>query len=172
MDTEATYSDAAENTLHVTNSLPKGGGTYTDASGKTYSYVVFWYRLVNESDLPMEFTINIPAEPLGIFPNPEAYARIVLPPETMTAEKIDAFDYGLTDLKGFLDADFDQASRLQKTLQPKETYYFYVSLLFFQAWGTTRASLILEDQDLFFSLRMLPKEDTVRIPFGKLVFKK
>ena len=97
IDTKAQLADRNGNVLSIANSLPKGGGRYTDTKGITYSYVVFWYRVTNESDVPAELSINFSSEPLSIYPNPSSYARVVLPDATMTIDKIDQFDYGLTD---------------------------------------------------------------------------
>lgn len=167
--TEEEYSDSSGNTLMITNSLPKGGGTYTNSQGNTYSYVVFWYRVTNQSEVPMELELNFPATPFAFFPSPDSHIRLFFPSETLTPEKIDEFDYGLSDLKGFLDAEFNEPSGLQKTINPKEEYLFYLSVLMYQVEGTARTALIMKGNDLFYQVNISPNSTT--IPCGKLLFK-
>ncbi len=42
----------------------------------------------------------------------------------MTMDKIPQLDYGLTNLKSFLDSGFNKPSSLQKTINPKEDFMF------------------------------------------------
>jgi hypothetical protein len=171
VDSEVKYTDADGKVITVHNSLPKGGGGYTDAAGNNYSYVIFWTRVVNESDSPAELAIKYPAKPLTIFPSPDSYLRIFLPTEKMTLDKVQLGDYGLTNLKSFLDAEFNKASALQRTINPKEEYLFYTAILFYQARGTTRTAFVMKGQDLFFRISVDPDVDSVLIPCGQLVFK-
>lgn len=167
--TEATYYDVVGNALNVTNSLPKGGATYTDTAGNTYSYVVFWYRLTNASEVPLELMIKFPTEPFTIFPSPDSHIKIFLPKETMTSEKIEMFDYGLSNLKDLLDAEFSKPSMLEKTINPKEEYLFYISVLMYQAQGPARAALVMKGHDLTYQISMGQNSDL--IPCGQLTFK-
>ncbi len=169
IDTEVTYSDSIGNALSITNSLPKGGATYTDPARNTYSYVVFWYRVTNESEVPLELELKFPAKPFEIFPSDDSHIRIFSPPETMTSEKIALHDYGLSDLKGFLDAEFNEPSMLEKTINPKEEYFFYTSILIHQARGTARTSLVMKGQDLFYQIKI--GSDSALIPCGWITFK-
>lgn len=168
--TEARYTDSTGNMVLIQNSFPKGGGRYTDASGKTYSYVIFWARVVNESNTPLALKINFPAKPFSIFPSPGSHIRISLPPDTMTFEKVLLFDYGLTHLQSFLDSGLYKPSLLQKNMKPGEEHLFYIMVLFYQAQGSARASLIPKGEDLFFKLSVAPDVDGALIPCGRLVF--
>ena len=167
--TEEQYSDADGNTLTITNSFPKGGGTYTDSEGNTYSYVVFWYRVTNEFEAPMELELNFPAGPFRFFPSSESHIRLFLPSETMTLEKIDAFDYGLSNLKDILDALFNKPARLKKTINPKKEYLFYVSMLMYQVEGTARTALVVKGNDLYYEISINP--NSAQISCGKITFK-
>jgi hypothetical protein len=153
----------------IHNSFPKGGGQYTDSTGKQYSYVIFWARVINESATPLELAINFPAAPFTIFPSPESHIRIFLPPDTMTLEKVPLGDYGLTSLQSFLDARFNKPSILQRTINPKDEHMFYIPVLIHQARGSARAALVLKDQDLFFKISIA--RDSALIPCGHLVYK-
>lgn len=168
VDSEVDYRDSAGKVLKVYSSFPRGGGGYTDATGKRYSYVIFWTRVVNESATPLELAIKFPAEPFTIFPSPDSHIRIFLPPDTMTLEKEQLGDYGL-NLQSFLDAGFNKPSMLQKTINPKEECYFYIPVLIYQARGTARAALVLKGQDVFFRISINP--DSALIPCGRVVFK-
>jgi hypothetical protein len=171
VDTEVMYTDSAGKSVMVHNSLPKGGGRYIDSDGKSYKYVIFWTRVINESITPLELAIKFSADPFTIFPSPDSYIRIFLPPDTMTLGKVQLGDFGLTNLQPFLDAGFDKPSMLQKTINPKEEYLFYIPVLFYQARGTTRTALVLKGQDLFFRISITPGVDSALIPCGQLVFK-
>ena len=176
VDTEVMYTDSVGKSVMVHNSLPKGGGRYIDSAGKVYSYVIFWTRVINESTTPIELAIKFPTDPLTIFPSPDSHIKIFLPPDTMTLDKVLLGDYGLTNLKSFLDAGFNRPSMLQRTINPKEECLFYISVLFYQARGTTRAALVLKGQDLYFKISVDPDIDSALIPSalipcGQLVFK-
>ena len=58
--------------------------------------------------------------------------KILLPSDTMTLDKEPLFDYGLTDLKSFLDNSIHKPSSLKRTINPKESSGFYVVILFDQ----------------------------------------
>ena len=169
VDTEVKYMDATGKAVMVHNSFPKGGGGYTDSTGKKYSYVIFWTRVINESASPLELTIKFPADPITIFPSPNSYIRIFLPPDTMTLEKVPLGDYGLTNLQSFLDTGFNKPSMLKRTINSKKECFFYIPVLIYQARGTARAALVLKGQDLFFRISIDP--DSALIPCGHLVFK-
>jgi hypothetical protein len=81
VDTVVKYTDSTGKVVVVHNSFPKGGGGYTDSTGKKYSYVIFWIRVVNESATPLELAIKFPAHPFTIFPSPDSHKRIFLPPD-------------------------------------------------------------------------------------------
>ena len=64
----------------------------------------------------------------------------------------------------------DQPGKLKKTLQPREAFLFYVSMIFYQAGGTTRTAFISDGQDLFYKIKVLPDITESVIPCGQLVF--
>ncbi|MBL7848917.1 MAG: hypothetical protein JNL40_15720 [Cyclobacteriaceae bacterium] len=169
VDSEVRYTDAAGKSVMVHSSLPKGGSVYTDSIGKKYGYVIFWFRVINESSAPLALSIRLPAEPFTIFPSPDSHIRLFVPPDTMMQDKISLNDYGL-DLQSFLATGFNKPSVLDKTVLPKNECFFYVPVLFYQARGTTRAALVLKGKDLFFKISVAPDVDSVLIPCGKLVF--
>ncbi|UWX56333.1 hypothetical protein NYZ99_09095 [Maribacter litopenaei] len=168
VDTVTQYSDSYGNTLEITNSLPKGGGTYLDTNENTYSYVIFRHKVTNTSEVPMELTMEFPSESLKIFASQESFIRLFFPNETMTSEKIGLTDYGLSDLEGLLDDQFHKPSKLEKTINPKEEYLFYVATLLYKARGTARAALIPKDGKVSYLLRIHP--DSASIPSGRITF--
>ena len=171
IDTEVTWTDSAGNAIRITNSLPKGGGRYTGAPGKTYSYVIFWTRIINESTNPAEIAINLPPVEWPIFPSPESHIRVFLPTETMTIEKIPQFDYGLTNLTSLLDSGFNRPSTLQRTINPKEDFLFYTAVLFHEARGSARAAFELKGKELLFRISVAPDVNSAKIYCGRLVFR-
>ena len=168
--TESKYPDSAGKGVVIQNSFPKGGGGYTYFTGKSYSYVIFWTRVTNETAAPLELTIHFPVDSFAIFPSPDSYLRIFLPTETMTNDKESLGDYGLTSLKSFLDTGFYLPPMFHRTINPKEECLFYIAMLFFQARGTARTELVLKEQDLFY--RISVGSQHALIPCGQMVFKK
>jgi hypothetical protein len=152
-----------------TNSLPKGGGDYKYYIGEKYSYVIFWTRINNQSATPMELVIEFPPNSQTIFKSAESHIKIFVPKDTMTIEKIQLGDYGLTQLQSLLDASANQSSILQKTIYPKDNYFFYVPVFIHEARGTARAAFVLKGQDLFFKISI--GADAALIPCGRIVFK-
>jgi hypothetical protein len=169
VDTEVTYTTAGGKGITIQSSLPKGGSTLLSPAGKTYGKVVFWFRVVNQSGNPAALTLNFPAQPLHIFPSPESHIRVMLHPDTMSAEKIQLLDYGLTDIQSFVAANFGKPGRLTKALQPDEDFYFYVPILFYQVRGTSRVALVLKDQELFLRININPDVKSLMVPCGRLV---
>ena len=169
IDTEVKYTDSSGRVVIVYSSLPKGGGGYTDSTGRKYSYVIFWTRVINQSATPLELAVKFPADPFKIFPSPDSHIRLFLPPDTMTLEKVPLGDYGLTNLQSFLDTGFNKPGMMQRTLGPNGECFFYIPVVIYQARGTARAALVLKGQDLFFRISIDP--DAALIPCGRLVFK-
>ena len=168
---ESKYTDSTGIVVIIQNSFPKGG-PYTDPTGKTYGHVIFWTRVINETATPLELTIKFPADSFAIFPSPDSYIKIFLPPDTMTLSKETLYNYGATGLKSFLDAGLNKPTMLQRTINPKEACLFYTAVLFYQAGGTARAGLVLKEQDLFYRISIAQQLDSELIPCGHIVFKK
>lgn len=168
--TEASYSDAAGNTVRVTNSLPRGGGTYQDCFGNTYSYVIFWYRVRNTSKVPMELELSFPTELSTLSPHPANAVRMFLHPDAMTVEKVTRFDYGLTDLEKFWDAAWDKPSHMERTIAPGQETLFYVPVLMQEFEGPSRASLELVGQELSYRIGVGDKGTVV--PCGRITFER
>ena len=58
--TKFEYTDSIGKSLIVQNSFPKGGTKYTDPNGDVYGYAIFWTRIINETDNPLELMIDFP----------------------------------------------------------------------------------------------------------------
>jgi hypothetical protein len=165
IDTKYEYTDSIGMKLIIRNSLPKGGLKYTDPNGKVYVYAIFWTRITNETTTPFDFTIDLPVDSSYELPSvPGSSFKIVIPTDTMTVEKEDLFNYGLTSLKSFLDTNLDKTSSLEKTVNPKQSSTFYVVTLFEHRGinSALRTGLSIEKQNLIY--RINDKE----IHFGKI----
>ncbi|MCL6265858.1 hypothetical protein [Flagellimonas myxillae] len=173
---DTTYASSTGKGITIKNGFPKGGmikpdGTqYSDASGRTYGFSVFWTLIINETTTPLELTINFPADSLAIFTPPDSYLKLFLPTDTLTYDKLPSFNYGLTEIKSYLDTNFNKATQLQKTIRPNEEHIFYIVALSYNAGGTPRAALILNEQDLFYRMSIAP-HGSGTIPIGQLAFK-
>jgi hypothetical protein len=171
------YSETASKGVIIQNSFPKGG-PYTGSPGKNsnYSFLIFFTRIKNETATPLELTMNFPADSFATGEGGNVYLKLFLPPDTMTFYKEPLYNYGVTSLESFL--DFNKPTMLQRTINPKEEYLFYIGAVFYQARGTAwkkehsrggnRAELVLKGQNLFY--RMIPQLDS--LPCGHIISKK
>lgn len=151
IDTQYEYADSIGMSLIIQNSLPRGGLQYIDANGKVYVYAVFWTRIINETANPFELTIDFPTDSYKLPSSPGRYFKILLPSDTLTRDKESLFNYGLADLKSFLDNNIHKSSSLKRTINPKESSSFYVVTLFNQGVdGILRTGLSLKEQNIFY----------------------
>ena len=150
------YTDSKGKSLIVQNSLPKGGIKYTDPKGIQYIYAVFWTRIINETDDSIELKIKFPIDSYEIPSLPGKYYKTLIPPDTMTNQKIPLFNYGLKNLEPFFDKNIDKPSSLKRIIKPKESNGFYVVVLRLiggDKYGVLRTELSLKGKDLFYKIR-------------------
>ena len=153
--TKYEYTDSAGKRLIIQNSVSWGGIKYTDPNGEVYVYAMFWTRIINETDNPLELKIDFPVDSHEVPSLPGKYYKILVPPDTMTFDKKSLFDFGLTGLKSFLDSSIHKSSSLKRTINPKESSGFYVVMLCLVegAHGTMRTGLSLKGQNLFYRIK-------------------
>ncbi|KAA2241296.1 hypothetical protein F0L74_15425 [Chitinophaga agrisoli] len=156
INTKYKYTDAAGASLIIQNSFPRGGTKYTDPDGEVYNYVVFFTRIINETDNPLELKIEFPVDSYEVPSLPGKYFKILIPPDTMTLDKESVFNYGLADLDPFLNKGIHRSSSLKRTINSKESSSFYVVILCLieGAHGTMRTGLSLKGQDLFYRIKI------------------
>ena len=173
--TDTTYASATGKGVTIQNSGPKGGNIepgipYTDAKGKNYFFAAFWTRIINGTNRALEIKVNFPADSYPLSPSSDSYLKLFLPADTMTVDKLSMYSYGLTGMKSFIDSNFNNATMLQKTLEPNEDHIFYIVTISYQAGGPARSSMILKEKELFYRISMGPY-GPVEIPCGKITFK-
>lgn len=84
---DTTYTSFTGKGITIQNSFPKGGmiepdGTqYCDTLGRRYGFASFWTRIINNTNIPLELSIQIPDSSFAIFTHPEAFLRLLLPPQ-------------------------------------------------------------------------------------------
>lgn len=166
------YSETNTNGILIQNSYPKGG-PYTGPTKKNfdYSHLVFFTRVFNETETPLELTINFSADSIPIPHSPDTFVKLFLPSDTMTIGKESLIGYGVTELESF-----DKPTKFQKTISPNEECLFYVVALFYQTRaaaqnqprGGNRAELVLKGHNLFYS--MLPQIDS--LSSGQIISKR
>ncbi|MFZ4560626.1 MAG: hypothetical protein ACOYOD_10575 [Saprospiraceae bacterium] len=166
VDSKAKYVDSNGNPVEFMNSSPKGGGV-SYYGGKKYSYVVFWTRIRNLSASPIELKLKFP-DLISFNPTESSQIKIVLPKDSMTFEKIQLFDYGLTHLESLLNNKSNQVITLQKRINPQEERYFYFPVFMYNNKWPVRATLILKGQDLYYKIAL--GSDTTWVPCGRLIF--
>lgn len=155
--TKYEYTDSIGKSLVIQNGFPRGGIKYTDPNGEVYAYAVFWTRIINETDNPLELKIDFPVNSYEVPYLPGKYYKVLVPPDTMTLDKFPLFNYGLTDLESFLDKSIHKPSSLKRTINPKESSGFYVVILSLTtegASGMLRTGLSLKGQDLFYRIAL------------------
>jgi hypothetical protein len=145
------YADSMGKRLIIQNSLSRGI-RYIDPNGKKENKVLFWTRITNETENPLELNINFPVE-YEVPSLPGRYFKILLPPDTMTLDREPLPDYGITDLKSFLDNNIHKPSSLKRTINPKESCGFYVAILCDSGVvGPTRTGLSIKGQNLVYRI--------------------
>ena len=145
------YADPMGKRLIIQNSLSRGI-QYVDPNGKKKNKVLFWTRITNETENPLELNIAFPVE-YEVPSLPGRYFKVLLPSDTMTLDKEPLPDYGITDLKSFLDNNIHKPSSLKRTIKPKESGGFYVAILFDEGViGPFRTGLSIKGQNLVYKV--------------------
>ena len=156
----------------IQNSFPKGG-PYTHPTGVRFQKRICWTRVMNQTQTPIQFTLNFPADSFPMPTSAGSYYKLFLPPDTMTLAKQSLFDYEATGLHSFLDTSLYQSSRLQKTVNPNEEFFFYTALLMGGELnqGFARTGVVLKDKDLFYKVSLGEPLDSTLIPCGHIIVK-
>ena len=165
------YSETESNGVIIQNSFNRGG-PYTGPTKRyfNYSHLVYFTRVINVTENPLELTVSFSADSIAIPNSPDTFVKLFLPPDTMTLDKRNLFNYGVKELESI-----DQSTTFQRKLNPKEDCLFNVVAIFYQTkageWnerGGNRAELVLKGQDLFY--RMPPQIDPLLC--GHIIFNK
>ena len=155
--TKYEYADFNGKSITIQNGYPRGGIKYTDPNGNVCSYAVFWTRIINETDNPLELKIDLPINSYEISNFPGKYFKVLVPEDTITLDKIPLINQ--TDLKSFLDNNIHKPSSFKRTINPKESsgFYFVMLISTLEATGMTRTGLSLKGQDLFYKISRYSK---------------
>lgn len=171
--TEADYRDSTGKGIIIQNSYPRGGGLIHIANELQYGHAVFWSRVINKTDEPLELTLNFPADSFSIIPSPTIHFKLLVPPDTMTLDKVSTFSFGLDGVQSFVKSNFYQPSQLKRTIPPNEDAMFYVILLSHLSTADTgigRTGLFLKEQNLYYKLSVNPTISKL-LPCGQLTIK-
>lgn len=162
-DTEFKYSDSSGKNIIIENSLPKGGIGYTAPSNENFVYAVFWTRITNETNTPIELKIDYPEDGFHLPNSIDNSVKLLLPTNRMTLEKVPLFNYGFTDIEVYLNKNYNKESSLSKTIPAKQSYLFYVTALYDKGVeGIIRAGFIMKNNQLFYKISGL------EIPCGRI----
>ncbi len=164
IDSEVKYSFATQKDVIFTHSLPKGGGLYY-LKGIKYSHVIFWTRIHNQTSTPIKLQLTFPD--ITYLQSPNAHIKILLPKDTMSHEKEQLFNYGLTGLESLLNGNSKQLKVLKKTIDPSKDYYVYIPVFMHEINGIARASIVLKGEKLFYKISI--GKDIAFIPCGSLI---
>jgi hypothetical protein len=158
----------------IESSYPKGSYA-TDASGRTFPYRIFFYRVINETTTPFELVVNFPADSFAIPLASDYYSKVFLLQDTMTLNKETLYSYGVNGMDSSSITSFSKPTVLKRTINPKEESLFYIGVVFYTVSetnqvgaGVIRAELVLEGKELFYKINAL---DPLLIPCGRIVFK-
>jgi hypothetical protein len=149
------YSESTSNGITIQNSFPRGGPYTGPERNFNYSHLVFFTRVINETNAPVELLLNFSADSIAIPSSPDTFVKLFLPPDTMTISKRHVFDYGVKPFK-----DFDKPTTFQRTINPGEDCLFNVVAIFYQTKpteenrnrGGNRAELVLIGEKLFYKM--------------------
>lgn len=166
------YSENETNGVIIQNSFPKGG-PYTGPTTEhfNHSYLVFYTRVVNKNEHPIEINVSFAADSIAIPHSPHTFVKVFLPEDRMTLEKQNLFSYGITQL-----GSFDKSTSFQRTIPPKGDGMFYTVAFFYQTKdnflseekGGNRVEYIFDGRNLLFN--MLPQIDA--LPSGQIILNK
>jgi len=175
IDTDTTYTFSNGKGITIQNGYPKGGNIepgipYIDSTGKQYFFVAFWTRIINGTNTAVEFKVNFTADSFPFSASPDPYVKLIIPTDTMTIDKLPLYSYGLTEMKAFVDANWDKATTLQKTIKPKEEHIFYTVALAYKTGGPARSAIFLKEDKLYYRISMRSHSPLI-IPCGEIVFK-
>jgi hypothetical protein len=170
IDTEHRYTDSTGIAVIIQNSIPRGG--IYEPNGNNFETRIFWNRVINETDTPLELRLNFPADSFPILSSSESFLKIFLPSDTMTIDKETSYGYGARGLAAFIDSGMTKPTTLQRTISPKEGCLFYIAVLLVKASGAVRTELILKEGNLFYGIRGIDaKLDSTLISCGQIAFK-
>ena len=149
----------------MTNSLPKGGGIVS-YKGKEYNYFIFWTNVRNEAALHLDLKIKFPT--IISFKSKESHAMVAFTKSTMTIDKVQDFDYGLTGIPSLLNNDSNQLKDLNNRISPFKNYLYYSAIFIHQTKWPVRAAYIVKDKKLFY--KITAGTDVIMVPCGSLDF--
>jgi tRNA A22 N-methylase len=86
----------------------------------------------------------------------------------MTYNKVQAFDYGLTNIPSLLNNESNQLKSVRNSILPKKEYLFYIPIFIHKTKWPVRAEFILKDKELFY--KITAGADTVMVPCGGINF--
>ena len=154
----------------ILNSFPKAG-RYVDPTGKEFLYGITRTTVINNSETPLQVTIDFPADSFAILESSvvrASYLKLFTPPDTIQFKNI-PFDksswYVNDQLKPFFDSGLKSSTRIQKNVGSKKDCTFYVGALYYQTGGVPTAELIMQGQNLFFRAGAVSSE---LFPCGKI----
>lgn len=140
-----------------------------DTAKRNYGYGIFWTRVQNETDSPLELSINFSADSMPIPNSPNSFLKLFILPETLTPDKASAYNYGIPGLKEFLDANFNEPSMSYRTINAHEEDILYFVMLFRAPNnGAVRTALVSKEEKLFYQVNLAPF-GTSLIPCGKMI---
>lgn len=134
--------------------------------GKEYHYFIFWTSIRNESTSTIELDIRFPA--INFFPTNESHFMVAFTKANMTSDKLQAFDFGLTDVPSLLNSELNRLKSLHKKILPKTTYSFYTPIFIHKTKWPVRTAFIVKDKTLLYKVKA--GTDTVIVSCGGIKF--
>lgn len=165
VDTKVTYTTSSKQSIIVTNSLPRGGGQ-VQHKGKEYHYFIFWTSILNESPSTVELDIKFPA--INFFPSKESHFMVSFTKATMSLDKLQEFDYGLTDVPSLLNSESNRLTHLSNKVLSKKEFLFYTPVFIHKTKWPVRTAFIVKDNKLLFKIKA--GADSVMVPCGAIKF--
>ena len=154
---------------------------------------IFRARVINDTIVPIELTINFHSDPVALLPKSNSYLRVFLLGDTLTIDKPDDYNFGVTGVESFLHTGLNKPTMLKITIKPKEEYVLHIGILFDLMPGRALSKLFIDGQDpnvsflpvntaksdtknrnklnLVYGIGINPPKNYSLIPCGQIVFK-
>ena len=170
------YALDSGDSLLIQNSLPRGDRYlrpgpepgFPEEETIQYGAGIYWSRLKNESGKKIQLDLHYPADSFAISTVPIGYLFGLILPDTMDLRAVQDYNYGMDDLKAYLDSTLHKPTSKHLTLQPWEERTLLTSLVMrVPGGGVVRTEMLLQGGDLFYRVN-IGENDPLLIPCGRV----
>lgn len=130
------------------------GGNYVNPTGNSLGYRIFRVQIINDSIIPLNFDINFSKDSVALLPKSKGFVKVFLFPLSMTPDKQDEYDFGITGLNSFFDTELNKPTNMKISIPSKKDYVFYIGVLLYEANGVARAKFNANENKLQYTINI------------------